>query len=82
MFLEQTLHTGHSHRNKRYRAYADDFKPIDLIELRVFLGLMILRGVFRAAGECTDELWSPEHDRAVFGRTMSLSRFKLTIRKF
>ena len=60
-----------------YRAHADDFKPIDLIELRVFLGLMILRGVFRAAGECTDELWWPEHGRAVFGRTMSLSRFKL-----
>ena len=38
---------------------------------------MILRGVIRAAGECTDELWSPEHGRAVFGRFMSLSLFKL-----
>ena len=54
-----------------------DYKVIDFAEMKAFIGLLILRGVYRAAGECTDELWSALHGRVIFSKTMSLSRFKL-----
>lgn len=59
------------------RTHGVNYQAIDLIELKSFIGLLILRGVYRAAGESTEELWSPEHGRPVFGRTMGLNRFKL-----
>ena len=56
-----------------------DYKVIDFAEMKAFIGLLILRGVYRAAGECTDELWSALHGRVIFSKTMSLSRFKLIL---
>lgn len=55
----------------------EDFKTIDNIEMKAFIGLLLLRGVYRAAGESTDELWSSVHGRPIFSKTMSLKRFKL-----
>jgi hypothetical protein len=59
------------------RSRGDEFAPIDYTEMCAFLGLLILRGVYRAAGECVDELWSPSHGRPIFSKVMGLNRFKL-----
>lgn len=53
------------------------FKPLTFVEMKAFLGLLILRGVYRAAGECAEELWSADHGRQIFSKTMTFSRFKL-----
>ena len=46
-------------------------------EMMAFMGLLILRGTYRASGEAIEELWSSIHGRPVFPSTMSLNRFKL-----
>ena len=59
------------------RLYSQRFSPIDLAEMMAFMGLLILRGTYRASGEAIEELWSSTHGRPVFPSTMSLNRFKL-----
>lgn len=59
------------------RVHGNNYKEIDITEMQAFIGLLILRGVYRSAGESTDELWSSLHGRAIFSKTMSLNRFKL-----
>jgi hypothetical protein len=45
-------------------------------ELKAFLGLLLLRGVYKASGESTEELWSAD-GRIDFPSTMSYNRFVL-----
>jgi hypothetical protein len=59
------------------KLYNNQFTALSLNELNAFFGILILRGVYRAAGESIDELWSAEHGRFIFRNTMSLNRFKL-----
>lgn len=58
------------------RTFGNGFKALDYAEMKAFIGLLILRGVYRAAGESTDELWSAKHGRSIFSKTLSLARFK------
>jgi hypothetical protein len=50
------------------------------MELKAFLGLLLLRGVYRASGELTEELWSAD-GRKDFPSTMTFNRFR-DIRRF
>ncbi|XP_011484738.2 piggyBac transposable element-derived protein 4 [Oryzias latipes] len=50
-------------------------KPMDEIELRAYVGLLILAGVYRSRGEALVSLWEPECGRPIFGATMSLRSF-------
>ena len=59
------------------KVYNNQFTVLTLNELNAFFGILILRGVYRAAGESIDELWSPEHGRIIFTNTMTLNLFKL-----
>ena len=59
-----------------YKVKGNRWKAVDQQELKTFIGLCILRGVYRAHGECLNELWSVEHGRKIFRQTMSLNRFK------
>jgi hypothetical protein len=54
----------------------ETWQEIDTDEMLAFLGLILLRGVYKASGESVDELWSKEHGRQIFSQTMPLSRFK------
>lgn len=58
----------------------EDWTNVTIEEMHAFIGLLILRGVYKATGENTEELWSAD-GRAVFGQTMSYNRFRL-IRRF
>ena len=58
----------------------EDWTNVTIEEMHAFIGLLILRGVYKATGENTEELWSAD-GRAVFGQTVSYNRFRL-IRRF
>jgi hypothetical protein len=62
------------------RVLGEEWSAINMDEMWAFIGLLLCRGVYRAAGESTNELWSPQHGRAVFSATMSYNRFR-TIRR-
>jgi len=58
------------------RVFGDAWKNITSNELNGYIGLLYLAGVYRSAGESTEELWHPTDGRPVFRATMSLKRFK------
>jgi hypothetical protein len=58
------------------RVKGEEWKPLTIVELDVFIGLIILRGAVKSNGESIDELWSPTIGRSIFRERMSLSRFK------
>lgn len=51
----------------------EDWNAMSVVELKAFLGLLLLRGVYRATGESTEELWSAD-GRQDFAATMSFNR--------
>ena len=59
------------------RLYCDAWNCISSEELHVFLGLMLLAGVYRSKNSPIDELWSEADGRPIFGRSMSRNRFKI-----
>ncbi|KAJ0028953.1 hypothetical protein NQD34_003950 [Periophthalmus magnuspinnatus] len=52
------------------------WKPVDRTQLRAYVGLLILAGVYRSRGEACESLWDPESGRAVFRATMPLKTFR------
>jgi hypothetical protein len=58
------------------RVFGEDWKPINMNEFNAYLGLLYLAGVFRSAGEATEELWDPTDGRKIFRAVMSLKRFQ------
>ncbi|XP_029917511.1 piggyBac transposable element-derived protein 4-like [Myripristis murdjan] len=48
---------------------------MDVVELRAYVGLLLLTGVFRSWGEAAVSLWDAECGRPVFPATMPLERF-------
>ncbi|XP_068451616.1 piggyBac transposable element-derived protein 4-like [Clinocottus analis] len=57
------------------RKHGDGWKGMDETDLRAYVGLLILAGVYRSRGEAAASLWDAESGRAVFRATMSLKRF-------
>ena len=58
------------------RVFGDEWIPMDAIEFKAFIGLLYLAGVYRSAGEATQELWHVSDGRKIFRAAMSLKRFK------
>lgn len=58
-----------------------DARPIDVIELRAFIGLLILAGVHRSNRQCLEDLWGSDGDGIEkFRLVMNLKRFKFIVR--
>lgn len=57
------------------RTYGDGWKGMDETNLRAYVGLLILAGVYRSRGEAAASLWDAENGRAVFRGTMQLKVF-------
>ncbi|XP_052348595.1 piggyBac transposable element-derived protein 4-like [Oncorhynchus keta] len=57
------------------RKYGDDWRPMDATDLRAYIGLLILAGVYRSRCEATASLWDAERGRTVFRATMPLKIF-------
>ncbi|XP_061089207.1 piggyBac transposable element-derived protein 4-like [Conger conger] len=58
-----------------FRKCGEGWKTVDEMDLRAYMGLLILAGVYRARGEPTASLWSAETGRAIFHATMPLRTF-------
>ncbi|XP_041666997.1 piggyBac transposable element-derived protein 4-like [Cheilinus undulatus] len=57
------------------RKAGDGWKEVDRVEMRAYLGLLLLAGVHRSRGEATCSLWGEDTGRPIFRATMSLKRF-------
>lgn len=58
-----------------------DITHTDLIELRAFIGLLYLAGVYKSNRQLLEELWGKEGDGIEkFGLVMNIKRFKTLIR--
>lgn len=62
------------------RVFGEKWKPLDLIDLNAYIGLLILAGVYRSKGEATASLWSTECGRPIFRSTKSKERFHIISR--
>ncbi|KAM9306929.1 piggyBac transposable element-derived protein 4-like [Pholidichthys leucotaenia] len=54
----------------------DGWRPMDRTDLRAYVGLLILAGVYRSRGEACESLWDAESGRPIFRSTMSLKTFR------
>lgn len=57
------------------RKYGDGWRAMDATDLRAYVGLLILAGVYRSRGEAAASLWDAESGRTVFRATMPLKVF-------
>ena len=58
------------------RVKGKDWKEVTQLEMKAFIGLCILRGVYRSHSETIDELWSEDHGRPEFRQTIGITRFR------
>ena len=58
------------------KAYA---KLIDIVDLRAFLGIAYIRGLYHMNGHQIDTLFSDIHGHPVFSATMSRQRFQFIL---
>ena len=56
--------------------FGDEWKHLTQVELNAYFGLLFLVGVFRSAGEATDQLWHATDGCMIFRAVMSRERFK------
>ena len=57
------------------RKYGDEWRGMDETDLRAYIGLLILAGMYRSRGEAASSLWDAESSRAIFRATMPLKLF-------
>lgn len=58
------------------RVYANGWKDLDEIELRCFIGLLIIAGVEKAHNKPIIQLWNKEDGRPIFSHSMARTRFQ------
>jgi len=58
-------------------AVGETWKPVAEAELNAYFGILFLAGVYRSAGEATEELWDGCNGRQIFraGAVISRQRF-------
>ncbi|XP_039467124.1 piggyBac transposable element-derived protein 4-like [Oreochromis aureus] len=66
--------------NLQGRRAIADWKDVDSDELRAYVGLLILAGVYRSRNEAILSLWSEKSGRVIFRATMSEKRFRYITR--
>ena len=62
--------------NKRFRKTQPEGKETDDVEIRAFIGLLLLLGVWKSNHENLMEIWANDTGRAIFRATMTLHRFQ------
>lgn len=73
--IEEMIDLIVSMTNLHGRRTMRNWTGVDSTDLRAYMGLLILAGVYRSRGESTRCLWDDRSGRAIFRATMSLSRF-------
>lgn len=62
------------------RIYKDNWKEVTQTDIKAYVGLLILAGVYRSKNESTSSLWDAESGRTIFRATMSLQKFPMLSR--
>lgn len=62
--------------NQHGRRTLDAWRDLDADEIRAYVGLIVLAGVYRSKHESTVSLWSEKSGRSIFRATMSHKRFR------
>ena len=70
----ETLITETNRQGQRKKG--DAWNSIDSNEMNAYLGICILRGVYRSSNEPVRDLWNKHAGRKIFGETMSINRFE------
>ncbi|XP_045074426.1 piggyBac transposable element-derived protein 4-like, partial [Coregonus clupeaformis] len=69
-------HENHENHEDRDRGGGGGrWKAMDSTDLRAYVGLLILAGVYRSRGEAASSLWDAESGRTIFRATMPLKVF-------
>ncbi|XP_062308098.1 piggyBac transposable element-derived protein 4-like [Osmerus eperlanus] len=58
-----------------YLKHGEEWKAMDATDLRAYIGLLILAGVYKSRGEAAASLWDAQSGRAIFRATMQLKLF-------
>ena len=66
--------------HKENIVYGGSWKPVDNEEFKVFLGVIILIGVYKSKNESVKQLWRTFDDRPIFNRIMSRGRYQQILR--
>ena len=61
--------------DKQGNRISQDWELITDNELRAYVGLCILRGVYRSRNQAVRQLWSPEFGHPIFSKTMLVKKF-------
>ncbi|XP_045075401.1 piggyBac transposable element-derived protein 4-like [Coregonus clupeaformis] len=75
-YADDDHHEVHEDREDRDRGGGGGrWKAMDSTDLRAYVGLLILAGVYRSRGEAASSLWDAESGRTIFRATMPLKVF-------
>ena len=58
-----------------YLKRGDEWRAMDATDLRAYIGLLILAGVYKSRGKAAASLWDAQSGRAIFRATMQLKLF-------
>ena len=61
--------------NLHGRRRCEDWRDVDKVEMRAYIGILILAGVYRLRHEATCGMWDAKTGRAMFRATMPLYGF-------
>lgn len=73
-FEKDVVEMTNLYGSRRHKA---NWKPVDIVTMRAYYGLLLLAGVYRSHGECMTELWNDYDGRPIFRATMALKTFKM-----
>lgn len=62
--------------NLRGKREVENWTDIDSTDVRAYIGLLILAGVYKSKGESSSGLWDEQTGRAIFRAAMSHKKFK------
>ncbi|XP_070778216.1 piggyBac transposable element-derived protein 4-like [Enoplosus armatus] len=72
---EEIIHLLCTHTNLHGRRRCEDWRDVDEVEMRTYIGILILAGVYRSRHEATRGMWGDKTGRAIFRATMPLYRY-------
>lgn len=76
IFDNDMMETILTETNRQGGKVIKEWKTISVDELKAYIGLCILRGVFKSKHQAVRQLWDPLYGPPIFNQTMALRRFE------
>lgn len=80
LFGHDVVEIIHKHTLEEARRQGDESFSLTQDEISAFLGLSIIRGVFKGRGEPLPSFWDSSYGRSIFRETMSRNKFQDILR--